>query len=155
LTPVEEPTPLEPEQQPGPDVRFGSEIGNAAGVLAGMEGGIPDGEIGGALDGRPGGVPNGMGTATFSDYDAPPRIVRQTRPRYPPDAFLQKIQGTVVLEIVIDASGHVSRTRVVQSIPLLDAAAREAADRWLFQPALKHGRPVASIALAPVHFALY
>jgi periplasmic protein TonB len=100
-------------------------------------------------------VPNGTGTATFADYDAPPRIVRQTRPRYPPDAFIQKLQGTVVLEIVIDASGHVSRTRVVQSIPLLDAAAREAADQWLFRPALKRGRPVAAIALAPVHFALY
>jgi outer membrane biosynthesis protein TonB len=49
----------------------------------------------------------------------------------------------------------VSRARVIQSVPLLDAAARDAVQEWLFQPAMKRGRPVPAIAHAPVRFNLY
>ncbi len=47
------------------------------------------------------------------------------------------------------------RARVIQSIPLLDAAALQTVYQWVFQPAVKHGRPVATIAQAPVAFRIY
>jgi len=142
----------EPEQhRPEAGADNGSERGDASG----MEGGSEDGMIGGVREGTADGVPNGTGNGPVSDYDAPPRIVRQTQPRYPTQAFVQRVEGTVVLEIVIDPTGHVSRARVIQSIPLLDAAARDAVNEWLFQPALKRGRPVSSIAHAPVRFHIY
>ena len=146
-SPVDEPRPAEPE--------LGSETGREHGDPSGMDGGIDDGMIGGRPGGSPNGVPNGTGTEPVTDYDAPPRLVRQARPRYPKEAFVQKIQGTVVLEILIDPSGHVSQTRVIQSIPLLDAAARDAVREWLFQPAMKRGRPVPAIARVPVGFHIY
>jgi protein TonB len=133
----------------------GSETGSERGDPSGMEGGIDDGMIGGQPGGIANGVPNATGTEPVLDYDAPPRIVRQPRPRYPTEAFVQKVQGTVVLEIVIDASGRVSDARIVQSIPLLDQAAREAVNEWLFVPAMRRGRPVRAIARAPVRFNLY
>ncbi len=68
---------------------------------------------------------------------------------------MKKVEGTVLVELLIDASGRVARTRVVQSIPLLDAAARETVSEWLFQPARKHGRPVATLANAPVRFRIF
>jgi hypothetical protein len=43
----------------------------------------------------------------------------------------------------------------MQSVPLLDAAAIQTVQQWLFQPAVKHGRPVATIAQAPVTFRIY
>ena len=47
------------------------------------------------------------------------------------------------------------RARVLQSIPLLDAAALQTVYQWVFQPAVKRGRPVATIAQAPVAFRIY
>lgn len=147
LTPLEVPKPAEPE--------LGSETGREHGDPSGMDGGIDDGMVGGRPGGSPNGVPNATGADLVSDYDAPPRLVRQIRPRYPTEAFVQKIQGTVLLEIVIDPSGHVSQARVIQSIPLLDAAARDAVREWVFQPAMKRGRPVPAIAFVPVGFRIY
>lgn len=103
----------------------------------------------------PGGVPGAAGHGAVPDFDAPPRILRQPKPGYPQDAFARKVDGTVVLLIWIDATGRVVAARVLESIPLLDQAAREAVLEWQFQPALKHGRPVASVARAPVRFVLY
>lgn len=153
--PDDEQKQTEPESERVPEDRLGSETGREGGDPSGMENGIEGGRLGGSPNGAADGIPNGTGTGPIPDYDAPPRIVRQTRPLYPPQAFVDKVEGTVVLEILIDVSGHVGRTRVIQSIPALDAAARDAVGEWVFQPASKHGRPVPSIALAPVHFRLY
>ena len=133
---------------------FGTETGNDRGSHLGMDGGVENGMPGG-LPGAPGGVPNGTGTSPVFDYDAPPRLVRQTRPRYPQEAFVKKVEGTVVVEILIDASGRVSRTRVIESVPLLDEAARDTVSGWLFQPAVKRGHPVPALAHAPVRFRIY
>jgi TonB family protein len=75
-------------------------------------------------------------------------------PVYPHDAFVKKVEGEVLLEIVIDPAGHVVRARELRSIPLLDAAAIACVNEWLFQPAVKHGRPVLTLAHAPVRFRI-
>ena len=61
----------------------------------------------------------------------------------------------MLVEILIDAQGRVARARVVQSVPLLDAAALQTVYQWLFMPAMKHGRPVATLAHIPVAFRIY
>jgi TonB family protein len=88
------------------------------------------------------------------DFDQPPRPVRITRPRYPKEAFAKRIEGTVVIEIIVDAKGRVGRHRIVTSIPALDAAAVETVKTWVFSPAMKKGRPVAAVARAPITFSL-
>lgn len=135
----------------------GSPTGSDLGVPEGMEGGVEGGVVGGVLGGVLGGVIGGTGTGPVPvhDYDRAPRVLRQTKPRYPPDAFVQKIQGTVLVEILIDDTGRVARARVVQSVPALDAAALEAVRDWTFVPAYKRGRPVATVARAPVSFRIY
>ena len=146
---------IEPEEDVHTNELFGSETGSDRGSPLGMDGGIDSGMPGGLPGGTPGGVPDGTGTSPVFDYDAPPRLVRQTRPRYPQEAFVKRVEGTVVVEILIDASGRVSRTRVIESIPSLDEAARDAVSEWLFQPAVKRGHPVPAIAHAPVRFRIY
>jgi protein TonB len=49
----------------------------------------------------------------------------------------------------------VVRARVIRSIPLLDAAALAAVNDWVFSPAVKHGRAVATLAHAPVSFVIH
>ena len=103
-----------------------------------------------------GGVIGGTGAIIpVQDYDRPPRLLKQVRPTYPQEAFAKKVEGTVVLELLIDGAGRVANARVVQSVPALDGAALEAVREWLFAPAIKQGKPVATVARAPVTFRIY
>ena len=109
------------------DERTGSPTGSESGVPEGMEEGVPGGIVGGVPGGVIGGVIGGTGTGPVPvyDYDRPPRLLNPSKPKYPPDAFVRKVEGVVVVEFVIDSTGRVVRVRIVQSIPLLDAAALE------------------------------
>jgi len=161
LTPPIE-TPLPDEREPPQpdsgtraDDQFGSEsgsdLGNALGIEDGVDGGVPGG--------TPGGVPGGdlaaSGVGPVSDYDSPPRAIRLTKPVYPHEAFIQKVEGEVLLEILIAPSGRVVRARVLRSVPLLDAAALACVQDWTFLPALRRGRPAPMAARAPVRFQLF
>jgi TonB family protein len=87
-------------------------------------------------------------------YDSPPRIDRKSQkvPSYPPDAWAKRIQGTVVVECLIDEQGQVAYAEVRASIPALDDAALAQAKQWRFTPAAFAGRPVAAMVRAPVGF---
>jgi TonB family protein len=118
---------------------------------------VAGGVEGRGLGGEPGPAPgdSATGTGPAMDYDSPPRPIKVTRPQYPQEAFAGKVEGTVLVEILIDSQGRVVRARVLQSIPLLDAAALQTVYHWVFQPAVKDGRPVATIAQAPIAFRIY
>jgi protein TonB len=154
-TPQPQEKPLEPEKGVKPDEQFGSETGSDTGDALGMEGGVEGGVVGGVPGGVLGGVLGGTGTGPVMDYDSPPRPIKSPRPQYPQEAFIKKVEGTVLVEILIDSEGRVARARVVQSVPLLDAAALQTVYQWVFMPAMKHGRPVATLAHIPVAFRIY
>ena len=88
------------------------------------------------------------------DYDAPPQVLEIQRPTYPRAAYDKRIEGTVLLELLIDSEGRVARSRVLQSVPGLDEAALACVQMWKFRPAVKGGTPVPTIAHAPVSFRL-
>jgi protein TonB len=157
MVPVEKPVeaPIQPEDRAPESEQQGSETGSDLGVAEGMEGGVEGGQVGGVPGGVLGGVVGGTGDGAILDYDHPPRPIRMTRPHYPQDAFIKKIEGVVLLEILIDSNGRVIRARVLQSVPALDAAAIQTVKEWVFSPAIKHGRPVATIAQAPVAFRIF
>ena len=75
-------------------------------------GGVPGGVLGGVI--------GGTGDGVVMDYDQGPRPIKITQPKYPPEAFVKKIEGTVEVEILIDSTGRVAKARVVRSIPALD-----------------------------------
>jgi periplasmic protein TonB len=147
--------PLQPEARVPETEQAGSPTGSDMGVAEGMEEGVEGGVVGGVPGGVIGGVIGGTGDGIVMDYDQPPKPIKITRPQYPQEAFVKKIEGTVVLEILIDINGHVVRARVLQSIPALDAAAIETVKQWVFSPAVKHGHPVATVARAPVGFRIF
>ena len=151
----DDPKPVEPEKGIDPLKQFGVADGSEAGSIDGMAGGVEGGTVGGTLGGTLGGVIGGTGDSPVMDYDQPPRLLKQTRPVYPQEAFIKKIEGVVMLEIVIGIDGRVGRARVLRSIPQLDAAAITTVRQWVFSPAVKGGRPVATIAQAPVSFRIY
>jgi protein TonB len=65
-----------------------------------------------------------------------------------------RVQGVVIMEIVIGADGKVAEAHVLRSIPLLDQAAIDAVMQWEFTPTLLNGQPVPIIMTATVQFTL-
>ena len=86
--------------------------------------------------------------------DAPPQVLSITRPTCPREAHDKGIQGIVMVEILIDTEGRVARSRVIQSVPELDAAALAGVEAWRFKPAIRGGTPVPTTARAPIVFRL-
>lgn len=86
--------------------------------------------------------------------DEQPRILKMTRPVYPTDAAVQRVQGMVILQILVSATGRVLRARVEESKAGLDDAALLCVRQWQFEPAMKDGRAVPSVVYGEVKFRL-
>jgi len=64
-----------------------------------------------------------------------PRLVRDVRPNYTPEAMERRVEGRVDMEIEILPDGSVGVVRITRSLdPDLDAAAIAAVRKWKFQP---------------------
>ena len=78
------------------------------------------------------------------DRFTPPRTVETPAPTYPEDARKEKVEGTVIVQAVIEKDGTVSAARVVKGLhPSLDRVSAETIRRWRFEPASLDGEPVA------------
>jgi protein TonB len=78
-------------------------------------------------------------------------------PAYPRAALHARIEGTVLLEVLVDVDGRPLRVEVRQGSGdrRLDAAAREQVlAHWRFRPAIRDGRAVQAIGLVPINFRL-
>ena len=59
-----------------------------------------------------------------TEYEARQHLVRITEPVYPPIARAARIQGDVVIEVVIDREGKVVSEKILSGHPMLRQAAR-------------------------------
>lgn len=83
-----------------------------------------------------------------------PRKVRDALPVYPPIAASARVQGVVMLDLVIEPTDRVSSATVVRSMPLLDRAAIDACLQWEFEPAQIGGQPATVRDTVVVRFRL-
>ncbi|HEY0565771.1 MAG TPA: TonB family protein [Terriglobales bacterium] len=67
------------------------------------------------------------------------------QPTFPQTAKEIGAQGDVLVNVEIDASGHVTATRARSGNPLLIEPAVSAARLWKFEPATRNGKPIASL----------
>lgn len=85
----------------------------------------------------------------------PATVVSRTDPLYPEAARRAGIEGTVELEVSIDASGKVTDVEVVRGLPLgLSESAAESVRRWTWRPARGPSGPVASRKTVRIRFQL-
>jgi TonB family protein len=132
---------------------FSNGPGSGGGIGAGTGGGIGPGSGPGAGQGSGGGF--GGGTVRMGGGVTAPALVYKVEPEYSEEARKAKYQGTVVLRVVIDASGRAINAEVVRSLGLgLDEKAMEAVKKWKFRPGYKDGKPVAVVAQIEVNFRL-
>lgn len=78
-------------------------------------------------------------------------------PPYPREAFLQGLQGQVLLKILVDTDGKPLEVAVATSSGhrvLDDAARRFVLKNWRFKPAMRDGHAVQAYGMVPIDFTL-
>jgi protein TonB len=88
-----------------------------------------------------------------SGMKAPVKIFH-VDPVYPVVAQSARIQGVVILEATIDASGTVQAIKVLRPLQMLDRAASEAVRQWRYEPGELNGVRVPVIMSVTVAFTL-
>ncbi len=86
-----------------------------------------------------------------------PRVVHAVKPVYTKEAMKAKLQGVVIVEVVVMPDGTVGDVRVVKSLDRefgLDEAAIAAAKQWRFEPGTRQGKPVPVIVALEMTFNL-
>jgi protein TonB len=149
--PTEAPPAIVPERAPA-----AADIGDA--VVGGVDLGTPPaignpaGEI--PLPPAPPPPPKSQEPVRAGELVRPPQKTVDVRPVYPDLARIAHVQGTVVLEAVLDTRGRVDQVRVTRSSPLLDQAAIDAVRQWRYTPSTLHGVPVEVLMTITVTFNL-
>jgi TonB family protein len=85
-----------------------------------------------------------------------PKVIRQSTPSYGETARQARVQGVVVLGLVIDASGAPTLIRIISPLGCgLDEQAIHSVETWKFNPGEKDGSAVAVLIDVEVDFHLY
>lgn len=130
----------------GPGSGGGVGEGAGSGIGAGIGPGLGPGSGGGTGGGiyRPG------GTVTA------PRLITQVKPKYTDEALSRKIQGTVVLQVVVRSDGRPGSIVVARSLDPggLDDAAVAATRAWRFEPGRLAGTPVDVLVTVMLDFRI-
>ncbi len=85
----------------------------------------------------------------------PAAVLTRVDPAYPDLARRAGVEGTVELEVSIDAAGKVVDVEVVRGLPLgMSDAAADAVRKWTFRPARTAAGPVASRKTIRIRFVV-
>ena len=94
------------------------------------------------------------GPVRLADLPVAPRKTVDVRPHYPEVARAARIEGTVVMEAVLDPSGRVTQLRIITSVPMLDQAALDAVRQWRYTPSMYGGHAVSVLMTITINFKL-
>jgi len=85
-----------------------------------------------------------------------PAVLYKVDPEYSEEARKAHLSRTVLLNLIVDATGRASNIHVVRGLGNgLDEKAVEALNKWKFKPGYKEGQPVAVAATIEVNFRLF
>jgi TonB family protein len=89
------------------------------------------------------------------DQTLPPRIIEESPAPYTEVALAKKVEGTVVLMVLVRRDGSVGAVTVSKGLEAsLDESARRTVQGWKFAPAMRHGRTVEVVLEVEVKFQL-
>jgi TonB family protein len=72
----------------------------------------------------------------------PDRLTSKINPDYPLNSRLDRLQGTVILDALIDKEGHIAWVRVIAGPVRLQQPSLDAVRQWVYKPYLVDGHPV-------------
>jgi protein TonB len=82
----------------------------------------------------------------------PPTLTHRVEASYPELAIRAHVEGTVILEAIVNENGEVQSVKVLRSIPLLDNAAIAAVQQWRYSPVVLNGTRVPFILTVVMSF---
>lgn len=143
-----------PAAVPLPSAPVSNGIGSGGGIGSGSGSGVGVGHGPGVGSGSGGGI--GGDVFKVGGGISAPQAVSTPDPSYTEEARNAKAQGTCILWLIVDDTGHPRNIRVVRGLGYgLDAKAVEAVQQWRFQPAMKDGKPVKVQISVEVGFHLF
>lgn len=84
-----------------------------------------------------------------------PRAIHKPPPMYTETAREERIQGLVILRLVIDETGRVTDVEVLKGLPYgLTETAMQTVEQWRFEPATHRGKPVSVLYNITINFRL-
>jgi periplasmic protein TonB len=119
--------------------------------------GFGNGEGGGMGDNNGSGAGVGDDAGPYANAASPVTCLYCPEPGYTEEARKAKLQGKLLLEVLVGADGRATRIRVLQGLGLgLDELAAAAIRSWRFSPARDaNNRPVPAWVTVETHFQLY
>lgn len=69
------------------------------------------------------------------------QVVHRVHPVYPKQARGKKLQGSVILQAIVDRQGKVNSLQLVSGDPILAQAAADAVKQWRYKPYSHNGEP--------------
>jgi TonB family protein len=92
---------------------------------------------------------------TGRDVDVKARLLKRPEPPYTSDARKNRVEGTVILKVVMSKTGRVENIKVIVGLPHgLTEQAIKAARQITFVPAMKYGKPVSMWMQLEYNFSL-
>jgi TonB family protein len=79
--------------------------------------------------------------------------IKTSKAIYPYEAREQKLQGEVIVKILVSETGDVETAEAVSGDPIFGKAAMDAVRKWKFKPFIKDGKPVKVSTKLPFDFA--
>ncbi len=93
-------------------------------------------------------------TELLTPEDANQYVTNRVQPVYPELARKQRVQGAVVLKVLVGRDGGVQQVQVISGDPKLASAAADAVVQWRFRPFLAKGQPAEFQTQVTVDFKL-
>jgi TonB family protein len=81
-------------------------------------------------------------------------VISKVPPIYPADAKAARIQGSVIMGVIIGKDGGIQSERLISGHPLLAPAAMDAVKQWKYRPYLLNGQAVEVDTQITVNFTL-
>lgn len=92
--------------------------------------------------------------AALSVAEMKPRVTKRILPEYPELARKERIQGTVLVRVLVDEEGKVVRIGQIRGQAVFRDAVREAMQKWEFAPARQGGLAVRAWVVQPLCFEM-
>ena len=108
-------------------------------------------EIGAVPTGNSTAVAASGGAPTAEDYIAP-KLVHSVRSVSPPEALRNYVTGSVKVDALVDTTGHVKSVKVLSGPQKLYSTAIQEIKQYIYEPARKNGKPVASHVQASLQY---
>lgn len=88
-------------------------------------------------------------------YDQAPEAITMVQPKYPDAATRAGTEGTVWTNVAIDEKGKVVKVTISKSdAEIFNQPSIDAALQWVFKPAMKDGKPIATEVAIPFRYKI-